>query len=215
METATNTLEYTENAKQKSMWDWMSNLALAFCYFFFVTVNLIVLLTEFRYSILLLLIFNTAILILAIIRRTPNIFSVSPYDWVITMIGTFSPLLLIGAEGGSDSYVLIALQSFGVLISFAGLMSLNRSFGLVPANRGIVSTGMYSIVRHPLYTGYIISISSFVLQNLSLHNAIFFTLFVAFESLRLLAEERFLSQDAEYVEYMKKTRWRVVLPFIW
>ena len=37
----------------------------------------------------------------------------------------------------------------------AGKVVLGRSFGLVPANRGIVARGPYLLVRHPIYAGYL------------------------------------------------------------
>ena len=40
-------------------------------------------------------------------------------------------------------------------------MALGRSFGVAPANRGIVVRGPYSFVRHPIYTGYLITHTGF------------------------------------------------------
>ena len=38
-----------------------------------------------------------------------------------------------------------------------GKISLGRSFGLIPANRGIVSTGLYRLARDSIYLGYLIT----------------------------------------------------------
>ena len=38
----------------------------------------------------------------------------------------------------------------------AGKITLGRSFGIVPANRGVVTAGR-TLVRHPIYTGYLVS----------------------------------------------------------
>ena len=213
-DTLDNSIKSKNILKTKVIWEWIANLTLSVFYSFFVLNNVHALIAEFRLSILLVLLFNTGIMILALTRRIPKDVSVSPFDWLITMLGTLFPLTLIALPAANDHVALLALQSFGIAFSMAGLISLRRSFGLVPANRGIVKTGMYRYVRHPLYTGYILSLGGFVLQNLSVRNISAYLLFILFESLRLLAEERFLSKDDEYVEYTKRTHWRV-MPYIW
>jgi len=37
------------------------------------------------------------------------------------------------------------------------LIELGRSFGVTPANRGKISTGVYEFSNHPMYLGYAIS----------------------------------------------------------
>ena len=49
-------------------------------------------------------------------------------------------------------------QLTGLLVE-DGKLSLGRSFGLMPANRGVVSTGMYRLVRHPIYLGYLVTLA--------------------------------------------------------
>lgn len=36
-------------------------------------------------------------------------------------------------------------------------LCLWRSFGLVAAHRGLKAGGLYAVVRHPMYAGYVIS----------------------------------------------------------
>ena len=48
---------------------------------------------------------------------------------------------------------------------------LGRSFGLLPAQRGLVTAGPYRIVRHPIYFGYLIGHIGFLLVNFSWRNA--------------------------------------------
>lgn len=193
---------------------WLGNLALASLYLFYVYSNTLSLMVSFKLSVLLLLIFNTFIFALAFIRRAPINVTKSPFDYIIALCGTMSPMFFIGLPVSNDHFMFLALQVFGICFSFAGLMSLSRSFGLVPANRGIVTTGLYKYVRHPLYTGYVLLFSGFLFQNLSIRNLISFLVFVIFESLRILLEEQFLSTDRSYQEYTKKVRWRII-PYIW
>ena len=50
-----------------------------------------------------------------------------------------------------------ALSAVGLCLVIAGKLALGRSFGLVPANRGVVASGPYLLVRHPIYSGYLIT----------------------------------------------------------
>jgi protein-S-isoprenylcysteine O-methyltransferase Ste14 len=194
---------------------WGGNIILAALCSFFVVMNVHSLQINFKLSVLLMLLFNIYIVILAFVRRSPKEVTQSYFDYTIAFCGTCAPLLFLGIAEASDHILLLILQVGGILFSFAGLLSLNRSFGIVPANRGIVTTGMYRFVRHPLYTGYVISFFSFMLQNFSTRNLAAFIIFMTFELLRLILEENFLSQNnKEYAEYMKKVKWRV-LPYIW
>ena len=51
------------------------------------------------------------------------------------------------------------------------LLSLNRSIGLLPAYRGVQSGRLYSWVRHPLYTAYMITFLGYLINNQSFYNA--------------------------------------------
>jgi len=106
------------------------------------------------------------------------------------------------------------VQVTGMVISLTGLFSLNKSFGLVAAHRGVKTGGLYSVVRHPIYAGYFLSFGAFLVQNITLINVLIYGVFVTLEILRVRAEERVLSQDPDYASYARKTRWRV-LPSIY
>jgi protein-S-isoprenylcysteine O-methyltransferase Ste14 len=40
----------------------------------------------------------------------------------------------------------------------------------MPANRGVVSSGLYRLVRHPIYMGYLITHAGFLLANPTVWN---------------------------------------------
>ncbi len=88
-------------------------------------------------------------------------------------------------------------------------MTLGRSFALLPANRGIVSTGLYQVVRHPIYMGYVITHLAFLAASPTLWNLV--ALVVADGALlaRAVCEERTLALDATYRSYQQRVRWRV------
>jgi protein-S-isoprenylcysteine O-methyltransferase Ste14 len=109
-----------------------------------------------------------------------------------------------------DHYLLLGAQLFGMFISLAALFSLNKSFGLVAANRGVKTSGVYQIVRHPIYAGYFLSFGAYLAQNPTFANLLIYIAFVALELMRMIAEERVLLGDRLYAEYARRTRWRVV-----
>jgi protein-S-isoprenylcysteine O-methyltransferase Ste14 len=123
-----------------------------------------------------------------------------------------APLLLTptAEENLAAGRVLIAI---GVFLQLSGLLSLNRSFGLVAARRVIKTTGMYQLVRHPLYASYLISSLGYVMLNTSQRNILVGATAAALLVIRLFREERFLSQDADYRFYMRQVKYRL-LPMV-
>jgi len=97
----------------------------------------------------------------------------------------------------------------GLLIVIGGKLSLGRSFGLIPANRGIVSSGLYRIVRHPIYMGYLVTHIAFVFANPSLWNVVLLITADTALLARAVCEEATLAKDPAYQAYQTKVRWRV------
>ena len=97
-----------------------------------------------------------------------------------------------------------------LVIVIAGKVSLGRSFGLMPANRGVVSSGLYRLVRHPIYMGYLITHVGFVLANGTFGNIAIFLGADITLMIRAVYEERVLARDSAYREYQSKVRWRVL-----
>ena len=62
------------------------------------------------------------------------------------------------------------LQLAGLAWQVAAKVTLGRSFGLLPAARGLVTSGPYRVVRHPIYLGYLITHLAFVAANPTMWN---------------------------------------------
>ena len=85
----------------------------------------------------------------------------------------------------------------------------------VQEGQTVVSTGLYGIVRHPMYAATLVLLLSMPLVLGSVWCLLVFLAYPAIISKRLLDEERFLAEELPgYGEYMKKVKWRLV-PFIW
>jgi len=133
-------------------------------------------------------------------------------DWALAILATMGPLLLHPNTTNLFPEAKYAIL-VGILIQIAGMLSLNRSFGIVAARRKIKTAGMYRFVRHPLYASYLLINTGYVLTNTSAWNIAVCSATFILLYFRLLREERHLAQSPDYRAYMKQVRYRVV-PFI-
>ena len=85
----------------------------------------------------------------------------------------------------------------------------------VQENQKVVDTGLYGIVRHPMYSATILL---FLAMPLVLGSAIAFVIFLAYPVIiakRIRNEEMVLTEGLQgYTEYKKKVKYRL-FPFIW
>lgn len=110
----------------------------------------------------------------------------------------------------------ITLQTLGVAWQIVAKLALGRSFGVLPAARGLVTHGPYRVVRHPIYLGYLIGHVGFLLSNFSLQNLLALVMLYTAQTLRMLREESVLragEQQGAYHAYCAAVRYRIV-PFI-
>ncbi len=152
-------------------------------------------------------------LILLAARDRALSFTPKPVDYVYTLLGLGSPLLFQPTPDGGRLFVGPLFEFAGLVLVVVAFLSLNRSFGLAPENRGIKTAGAYRLVRHPMYLGYILAETGFVFVNPSLYNFFILAISVLFLLLRLRSEEQLLQQDQAYRTYSRRTRWKLV-PFI-
>src|SRR5262245_39198716 len=148
------------------------------------------------------------IAIVYLIRRQPVTISRSPLAWAAAAVGCFGMLLARPAYepvGGLEP-LYGALQFGGFLVALLTLLKLGRSFGIVAANRGLKTGGPYGFVRHPLYLGYLATMSGYVLENPSLRNLIVFAAVASAQVVRIGHEERCLNDDPGYRAYRQRVR---------
>ena len=91
---------------------------------------------------------------------------------------------------------------------------LSRTIKVVEGQK-VVSSGLYSIVRHPMYFATILL---FMAMPLVLGSAISFVIFIAYPFIiaaRIKNEEEVLARElCGYEDYKKKVKYRMI-PFIW
>lgn len=148
--------------------------------------------------------------VLFLVRRGTTDVSGRRLAWFAAPVGSFAMLLARPAGGGLPNAFCEAVQLGGVLIALLSLFTLGRSFGLVAANRGLKTSGPYRLVRHPTYTGYLVSYAGYVAENPSIRNLVLLALSTSFQLIRINEEELVLSHDSAYAQYRRRVRFRLI-----
>ena len=165
-----------------------------------------------RVTGLMLLAGEALVVVLTIVRRRARLVDRSVVAAVLTTVSLVGPPLVRATETApliADAATVI-LSALGLGLVVVGKMALGRSFGLVPANRGVVVRGPYNLVRHPIYTGYLITHIGFLMAHPTPWNAGVFLIADIALVLRALMEERILSADMEYQQYCRRVEWHLV-----
>ena len=93
-------------------------------------------------------------------------------------------------------------------------MYLSRTIE-VQKDQRVIDTGLYGIVRHPMYTSTIFLFLSMPLVLGSLISFIIFLIYPFIIAKRIKNEEQYLEKNLKgYIEYKKKVKYKLI-PFIW
>ena len=85
----------------------------------------------------------------------------------------------------------------------------------VQKNQKVVDSGLYGIVRHPMYAITIFLFLSMPLILGSIYSFIIFLIYPILITFRIKNEEKVLEKELHgYIEYKKKVKYRII-PFIW
>jgi protein-S-isoprenylcysteine O-methyltransferase Ste14 len=164
-----------------------------------------------RLTGLLLLVSEALVVVLTVVRRRATFVdrsSAAVLTTAVSMVGP--PLLRAGDALGRLPYGSTAsIAALGLVIVISGKLALGRSFGIMPANRGIVAMGPYAFVRHPIYAGYLLTHIGFVLEHPSVANILLLVVSDTALVARALYEERALANDERYGEYCSRVPWRL------
>jgi protein-S-isoprenylcysteine O-methyltransferase Ste14 len=132
------------------------------------------------------------------------------WETALAIGGTFLPLVafrpapMSSAKGLGDEIGML-IQLLGLSGMIWSVSALGISLGMAPADRGLVVSGPYRHVRHPMYSSQVFFCLGYWLANLSWANVAVWCLLVAIQVVRALREERVV---AGYDEYASQVRWR-------
>lgn len=155
---------------------------------------------------------NLIIVVTMLARRRPVRVTTNPWFWLLAFVATYWMMLTAVVITPGTIIVPVwfsfGLSYLGLVITVYARVSLGRNIGFVPAQRQLVTTGAYGLVRHPIYTGMFLNYLAMALLAYSPVNAVIIGMGVLWLVIKSLIEERFLSAVPEYVAYMHRVRRR-------
>jgi protein-S-isoprenylcysteine O-methyltransferase Ste14 len=165
-----------------------------------------------RLTGLLLLSGEILVVVLTVMRRPATLINRSFGAGLVTLMSVAGPPMLRTGDAPAlaPDFVTTVLSAIGLAIAAFGKASLGRSFGLVPANRGVVVRGPYTLVRHPIYLGYLFTHAAFFTQYPTIWNGVVLVIADSALIVRALLEEKVLSEDVAYQGYCQRVSWHLV-----
>lgn len=145
------------------------------------------------------------------LMRGPNRRECALWETALAAVGVFIPILVLKPVSGGFKLAGGVVQGVALLGIIGSVVSLGRSFGIAPGDRGLVTSGLYRWIRHPLYAMETWFYVGFLVSNPSWRNVAGFVLCLAVHVIRIRREERILSG---YDGYAATVRWRM-LPMVW
>ncbi len=149
--------------------------------------------------------------ILSFVRTPPRSTTVNAYTMAATAGMLFLPCFMrpIGNSSGGLALSGLTLELFGIALTQVARVYMGRSFGILPANRGVVSKGPFSSIRHPIYFGWLILSLGYVMSYPTARNILLIATTLPFMVWRIQQEETLLSNDPEYCTYERRVRFRL------
>jgi protein-S-isoprenylcysteine O-methyltransferase Ste14 len=143
----------------------------------------------------------------------------------LVMVGFLLLLVLPALEyrwhGAVAPAWLAILADTGIVASFVLFLFVMKQNSYaaaavrVEAQQPVISTGLYGVVRHPMYSGALVLIACIPLALGSYRSLLLLIPFVPILAWRLIDEEQFLVRNLPgYADYCQRVRWRLI-PGLW
>ena len=85
----------------------------------------------------------------------------------------------------------------------------------VQENQKVIDTGLYGIIRHPMYGATLLLFLSMPIVLGSVYSFLIFLIYPFIIAMRIKGEEELLERELDgYKEYKKKVKYRII-PFVW
>ena len=142
-------------------------------------------------------------------RRRSDTAHIPFYQKAAAWLSALLPFAL--QVSASPHWIASLIAVFGLALAVWSLLSLGKSFGIAPADRGLVRAGPYRFLRHPMYAGELLAVFAASFGAFSLWNLALWSLLLLSVLLRIRWEEQVVGG---YSGYARQVRWRLV-PGMW
>lgn len=156
------------------------------------------------------IIFLSLIVALLLIRRQPISKARGLQPRITALAGTFMVALIAMVPAATptllQSVAGLVLIATGSALSAVAIGCLGRSFSIMAEARELVTHGLYSVIRHPLYVAEEIAVVGAVVLHFSWPVLLLLLLHIAFQVQRARNEETVLSETfPDYRNYQERT----------
>jgi protein-S-isoprenylcysteine O-methyltransferase Ste14 len=165
---------------------------------------------QLDFYLALLIVSESIVVFMTLIRKSAANISNRFSEWFIAFASALFPLLVTPTGELLMPKFGVMLLLWGLAIHLGAKLSLLRSFGIVPANRGIKVKGLYAFVRHPMYAGYFLTHLGFFIAAPSGWNFCVYICCWGLFLARIFAEENLLLRSPEYRAYKMRVPYRIV-----
>jgi len=141
-----------------------------------------------------------------------------PFLKIYVLIFWGAPILglpLLPQPRFKSNYVILIIGTIIALLSaLIGILAF-KEIGVIPAIRQkskVITSGIYGVVRHPLYLGGILMPLGLSLSFRAIYALLYAPVIVIFFTLTTFIEEKSLTEEygQEYIKYKKKVKSRLI-----
>jgi protein-S-isoprenylcysteine O-methyltransferase Ste14 len=145
-------------------------------------------------------------------RPRPCRSDATPGTLTVALAATIMPASIAGvAPPLVPSGFSLVVQGSAVLLMGAGIAWLGCNFSILPQYRTIVANGPYAVIRHPIYSSYILFDGALALEGRSwFAGALWLTEGVLLTARAMTEEQLLAGCDPHYRKYLDRVRWRFV-----
>lgn len=126
------------------------------------------------------------------------------------LLGLIALFLPLPPRTPAPGTAAVALGAAGYALTLWSLLALGRSFGIAPADRGLIQRGPYRWIRHPMYLGEL-TLNAAILWAEPLSGGLLWCLLAGIQVARITREEKII---AGYAEYARRVPGRLI-PGVW